>query len=506
MRGSCAASRRADTGMAMRLPVVAVAVAILSLGAVAAGPDREAALELRVAQLERRLARVEALCGAAAGAGDGLGADRRRLAAAASRGRGLAVPPPGLPPAAEDVPLQEGEDAAALVRAFPSSEAVRSLGLGEMLIDPTSRQLQLEGPEDDAIVVEQPGASLALAGTSGNGTGAATEARLRALGVPAGGYNHTAALRAAVGPDAVLPAPSALSALVSSSPLAAPNVAAIASALAAVVDSMGRLANAVPRLAAFPGEIRAFAAAADGLPRGWVPADGRCFAAGALPTLFERLSTTFTPYKPTGCAEGTPHASKCTPGSPVDANGTFCGVPPLLVCGMDPRVVLLKFARNRTFCVPDLRGRSVVGGSGDPPLSDALLGSACVQGSSCSQATLLSSETTMPAAAGLSVARTGFVGGTQTRTLTQTNLPAHAHSVEEQLPASTTKLMYLPSPSTPDMEYCADSFTCDLGGFGLSRAGQLLATKLKTATVGGGQPIDIQDPYVALTWAIFTGA
>lgn len=486
--------------------VAGAAMAILALGAAAADLDREATLEQRLARLERRLAIVEALCASKGPAEGATGGQYGRRVLAPSEARRLVLPPSGTADAAEEVPLNEGEDASSLIGAFPSSEAVRSLGLGVLLVDPRSNMLQLPGEEHDAIAVEQPGATLSLAGMTADGTVATPEARLRALGVPEGSYNHSAALRAAVGPDALLPPASELSALVSSSPLAAPNVAALASALAAAVDSMGRLARSVSRLAAFPGEVRAFAAAADGLPTGWVPADGRCFAVGALPTLFGRVGTTFTPVSAIGCQPGTPHQSECDTGPPVDMDGDLCGYAPFPDCGIQPRVLLLKFARNRTFCVPDLRGRGVVGGTGDPPSSEALLGSACVAGRSCSQEQLLRGTVTMPAASGLQASSTGSVGGSQSHTLSLASLPAHSHAVQEQLPLSNTNLMYLPSPGNPDMEYCADSFTCTLGGFGLSRAGQLLATKLTTAAVGASQPFDIQDPYIALTWAIFTGA
>ena len=121
-----------------------------------------------------------------------------------------------------------------------------------------------------------------------------------------------------------------------------------------------------------------------------------------------------------------------------------------------------------TFALPDLRGRSPVGVGQGPGRSNAVLGE---------------------------------VGGQETTTLTQNQMPQHAHSlsggtvaVSDQpgtTPDPTGAVLAQPASSIP--QYVATAPTGALAG------GTLGGT---TASVGGSQSVDVRDPYLVLNYQI----
>uniref|UniRef100_A0A7S0JXY3 Uncharacterized protein n=2 Tax=Cafeteria roenbergensis TaxID=33653 RepID=A0A7S0JXY3_CAFRO len=472
----------------------------------------QAAMEARMAHLEARLALAEraseTLCACAGdAAGDAAGAGQARTGleqvAARSSRRDLRATEPST-----GTPSSEARIAESVMAKLPASSAVQSLGLGSFLTNGSATGLAEPNPADDALVIEQEGAAMYFAASPGADQGAgALAARLRAQvfgPLNNDGYNHTSVLETLTGSKAtrVEPAPAVL---VSSAAVSAPNVAAMAAALAGVAEAVREAVANAPRLAAVPGELRAFACEASKLPTGWVLADGRCLRVSAVPSLFEAIGVTWTPNKLIGCAANSSHATNCEAGDPVVWDGVECGVGGYSACGLDAQELLPAWAPNRTFCVPDLRSRSAIGSRGDYFAADAVNGDECVKTGSCSPEDLLHSSTVMPAAPGLFGRATAEVGGTQFKTLTAAHLPPHNHQVVMNEPRFD-EFLFKPASGAYSTQYCKNASGCDTQGAATGVPGDVLQPYMATTSTGGGSQFSIEPPFVAVTWAIFTGS
>lgn len=122
-----------------------------------------------------------------------------------------------------------------------------------------------------------------------------------------------------------------------------------------------------------------------------------------------------------------------------------------------------------TFALPDLRGRVPVHAGQGPGLSNYPLGTS---------------------------------GGTERRTLTEAELPAHSHDVTAQLNASgapgsaPTPAGNLPALSTVGSIYG----TVPEGGATQAMAGN--AITVTESSAGGGQPVDIRQPFLAMRYCV----
>ncbi len=462
-------------------------------------------LEARLALAERASETRCACAGDAAGDAAGAGQARTGLEQVAARSsrRDLRATEPST-----ETPSSEARIAESVMAKLPASSAVQSLGLGSFLTNGSATGLAEPNPADDALVIEQEGAAMYFAASPGADQGAgALAARLRAQvfgPLNNDGYNHTSVLETLTGSKAtrVEPAPAVL---VSSAAVSAPNVAAMAAALAGVAEAVREAVANAPRLAAVPGELRAFACEASKLPTGWVLADGRCLRVSAVPSLFEAIGVTWTPNKLIGCAANSSHATNCEAGDPVVWDGVECGVGGYSACGLDAQELLPAWAPNRTFCVPDLRSRSAIGSRGDYFAADAVNGDECVKTGSCSPEDLLHSSTVMPAAPGLFGRATAEVGGTQFKTLTAAHLPPHNHQVVMNEPRFD-EFLFKPASGAYSTQYCKNASGCDTQGAATGVPGEVLQPYMATTSTGQGQQFSIEPPFVSVTWAIFTGS
>lgn len=105
-------------------------------------------------------------------------------------------------------------------------------------------------------------------------------------------------------------------------------------------------------------------------------------------------------------------------------------------------------------------------------------------------------------APGLSNYQLGAAGGTETRTLTVAQMPAHAHGVTAQLNASNapgsapTPAGNLPALSTVGSIYG----TVPQGGATEAMASN--AITLTEGNAGGGQAVDIRQPFLAMRYCV----
>lgn len=130
---------------------------------------------------------------------------------------------------------------------------------------------------------------------------------------------------------------------------------------------------------------------------------------------------------------------------------------------------------QHTFKLPDLRGRSPIGaGQGQGPHLSPFYS-------------------------------VGEVGGTETASLTQSNLPVHTHQISSlATAAASTKAAThsTPAPGRVPAQtmnaggyIAADQADTELGG---------IATTSRASDVGSQQPFSIRDPYLVMTWCIVT--
>lgn len=110
-----------------------------------------------------------------------------------------------------------------------------------------------------------------------------------------------------------------------------------------------------------------------------------------------------------------------------------------------------------TFALPDLRGRVPVHAGTGPGLSQQFLGSQ---------------------------------GGTETTSLTAANLPAHAHDVTPPV-TNGRRTTDRPAGASPAR-----------GGAYSSASPAESGASFSTSSVGGGQPVGVMQPYVALNFII----
>lgn len=457
-------------------------------------------LEARVALAERA---SEASC-ACAGRGNGQAWTSQEQVATRNLRRSLRVTEP--PPTG--MPSLEARIAESVAARLPAPSDVQALGLGSFLTNGSTTGLAVASPADDALVIEQEGAAMSFAASPGGDHGAgALAARLRAQvfgSLNNDGYNHTAVLETLTGNKATRVEPSP-AVLVSSAAVSAPNIAAMAAALADVAGAVREAVANAPRLAALPGELRAFACEASKLPTGWVLADGRCFPVSSVPSLFDAIGVTWTPNTRIGCAPNSSHATNCADGNPVVWDGVECGVGTHPACGIDAQQLLPTWAPNRTFCVPDMRSRSAIGSRGNFNAADWLMGAECVKSSSCSADDLLHSSTVMPAVAGLSERDTAARGGSQFQTLTASHMPPHRHDAEMN-EFRTESFLFQSGFDPPTNQYCRNATGCDAQSLGTGTSEDVIQPFLSTSLTGGGNQFSIEPPYVAVTWAIYTGS
>jgi len=336
---------------------------------------------------------------------------------------------------------------------------------------------------DDALILEEPGAAVSMA-SLGPGS---QPARLRAVGMT--GEEAMSSLASITNHFNA-----SGSAFVTSASIAAPNVALLAMAVASVADALRTAVRDAALLSALPGEVRAFAGnLSDGLPEGWVPADGRCFPVYALPELFSAIGVTWLPEgSHAGCPPDTRHVSQCFAKTETESDTQMGGTQHGLRQGGTPaRRLLPQNSPEQTFCVPDLRGRTIKGAAGDLKNADAPLDT-CIR-------TLLNSSAQVPKLKGLNASQTGTSTGNETVTLTVSNLPSHSHILD------------MPAYLTPDQD-AQDQFVCqvkDNSDCGCKVCKQKFSVKeaqvLQGQTTGKGQPASVEDPSAWMTWMIFTG-
>jgi microcystin-dependent protein len=120
------------------------------------------------------------------------------------------------------------------------------------------------------------------------------------------------------------------------------------------------------------------------------------------------------------------------------------------------------------FALPDLRGRTIIGSGQGPGL--------------------------LPSEAGAS-------GGNQTVTLTQATLPPHTHAI----PPHTHSVM-VPGQQVTTVAAATGSGTSQVlsaeGSSQTTAQAQVSEAPLVAGVAGGGQPIDIRNPYLAMTVCI----
>ena len=98
--------------------------------------------------------------------------------------------------------------------------------------------------------------------------------------------------------------------------------------------------------------------------------------------------------------------------------------------------------------------------------------------------------------AGLSNISLGQIGGSETVTILQSQMPAHTHAVV----ASTSPATH----ATPSVGRVLAQ-TQNAGGYVDTSAGNLTPLALNTASIaGGGQPLSKRDPYLGMMWCITT--
>jgi microcystin-dependent protein len=377
-----------------------------------------------------------------------------------------------------------------LLDGLPSADEIAAMGLSLSL-----RELKMTG---DALVVEHANATAAFA-LSGSENQVAF-ARLGAQGPPSAQYNHT--LVNELSGTWARPFPSGV--LVSEQPFVAPNLVALAKATGLILSSLRTMMTHASSLSAYVGEIRAFAGSFDDVPSGWLPADGRCLAVQKAPELFRVVGTSFSGAL--GCSSSTNHRRYCVDGDAFLVNGSTCdpAVPSSSECsGLSKYDLLTQWAPQRTFCLPDLRSRSIIGGMN-------ALGSSvsCAETQNCTHLHLIEPTTLMPEPSGLVSRKLATDTGAQTVTLSTLHLPSHTHTTSISVNASDTREMAwrYPGGASWDAACLPSSGSCARG----LDAGFTLRDLYRQATVnvnptGAGSAFEIQSPATALVVMIFAG-
>jgi microcystin-dependent protein len=191
-------------------------------------------------------------------------------------------------------------------------------------------------------------------------------------------------------------------------------------------------------------------------------------------------------------------ANACTPDGYIGSMSVFAGNFAIRDCAL-AQGQLLDISQNTalfsilgttyggdgrvTFGLPDTRGRSVIGAGTGP---------------------------------GLSEVRLGEKGGTETVTLSVTNLPAHSHTATTELNLSGMEAALNAyekpnGPSVPGIEQYIDAkktvFADSVPNVVLSPMSIDLIGSSSSATTtiddtGGGQSVNIRNPYIGMNWLI----
>jgi microcystin-dependent protein len=247
-------------------------------------------------------------------------------------------------------------------------------------------------------------------------------------------------------------------------------------------------------LAAIPGEIRSFSGPYSSLPRGWLPADGRCLSVEEAPSLFAAVGLTWTlPEEHRyGCSAGARSLGSCDSGGVFEGPGGMeCGASRGEDCG-DAAGVLPAHARERMFCLPDLRSRSMEGAWEDAG------GKVCTGG--CNSEAAMSATSVFPSPSpGMTLRKAGATHGSEETRLKVEHLPAHTHR------ASVSR-NYVFSVSSSTVETDSDCGTFDTcGGFVKSVSSTSSTPSVTIDGTGGDQPFAIVPPRAAVTVAVFAG-